>query len=594
MLRDMLRHYGIERRRLALLTMIGLLTAAVEAASLVALAPLLQAVAEGSNTYVGDVGPFEFQLTVTQLAGIAAGLVIVAFFLTLFASYASTRIVASYQLRRRIDLVESFQKAHWEVQAMAREGRLVVFSMDFVGQSAAGLNSLSVLAQNGAGLLVFTSLALLVSWQATLAISVAGALLVFLQRPLRQRAHHYAGQSAQANVGISEEISMLSLGARDICAYEVSEESSAQFRRVSRLHRKLRIRAQITSSLISPMFRTGGVLLIVGLIAYVAASGVMELAALGVVVLMLYRSMSYGQTLIGTHGSLVALSPVIDQLNEERARYANHARRVGGREIEDAHRLSFCDVSYRYPGSDKQVLDSVTFEVKRGEVVGIVGPSGAGKSTIADLLVGLRTPTSGIVQVDDHDLAEISSSSKARMIALVSQSVPILPGTVAENVKFFRHVNDEAVVAALVQVGLASLVDEMPQGIETVIGTGARAVSGGQAQRIGIARALAGGTELIVLDEPTSALDPESAETIADLVGALKNRAGIIIIAHRLSTLRTCDRVLVLEGGEITGNDSLSSLRKSNSYVRRAFELGSLDWSSPTSSGESNLEHQDR
>ena len=232
--------------------------------------------------------------------------------------------------------------------------------------------------------------------------------------------------------------------------------------------------------------------------------------------------------------------------------------------------------------------------MKRGEVVGIVGPSGAGKSTIADLLVGLRTPTSGIVQVDDHDLAEISSSSKARMIALVSQSVPILPGTVAENVKFFRHVNDEAVVAALVQVGLASLVDEMPQGIETVIGTGARAVSGGQAQRIGIARALAGGTELIVLDEPTSALDPESAETIADLVGALKNRAGIIIIAHRLSTLRTCDRVLVLEGGEITGNDSLSSLRKSNSYVRRAFELGSLDWSSPTSSGESNLEHQDR
>jgi ABC-type multidrug transport system fused ATPase/permease subunit len=157
MLRDILRRYSTERRRLALLTLIGLLTAAVEAASLVALAPLLQAVAEGSNTYAGDVGPFEFQLTVTQLAGIAAGLVIVAFFLTLFASYASTRIVASYQLRRRIDLVESFQKAHWEVQAMAREGRLVVFSMDFVGQSATGLNSLSGLAQNGAGLLVFTN-----------------------------------------------------------------------------------------------------------------------------------------------------------------------------------------------------------------------------------------------------------------------------------------------------------------------------------------------------------------------------------------------------------------------------------------------------
>jgi ATP-binding cassette, subfamily B, bacterial len=592
MLRRLLQYYGSERRQLTVLSLVGLLTAAAEATSLVALAPLLQAVAEGRDSYSGDIGPFAFDLTIAQLAGIAAVLLVIAFLFNLVGSYASARIVASYQLRRRLELVDSFQNAHWEVQASAREGRLVMFCMDFIGQSATGLNSLSTLAQNGAGLFVFLSIALLVSWEASLVITGSGIVLALLLRPLRRRAALYAGQSAQANLNSSEEISMLSLGARDIAAYSVGRESSERFRAVSRRHRQLRIRSQVTTSLISPLFRIAGLLLIVGLIAYVAATSIMEIAALGVVVLLLYRSMAYGQTLIGTHSSLVSLEPVIDQLTEEHARYSEHRRPVGNVEIDDGHCLSLSNVSYNYPGSHREALRSITFEVKRGEVIGIVGPSGAGKSTIADLLVGLRSPTSGNARIDKYEIHDLSAKSRAHTIALVSQSVPILPATVAENVKFFRPIQDEEVVAALARVGLSPLVDEMPQGRETAIGTGSRAVSGGQAQRIGIARAIAGGTDFIVLDEPTSALDPESEQTIAELLGNLKGHAGIVIIAHRLSTLRNCDRVIVVESGTITGDDTLPNLRISNSYVRKAFELGSLDWSSPADHAAS-IEHID-
>lgn len=579
MLRRLLKSFRDERKQIAVLTVFGVVTAGAEAGALVALAPLFQAVAEGSNSYTGDLGPVNVDLTVSQLSALAALLVAMGFLLSLLTNYVSSRIVNSYLLRRRLEFVRTFVAADWETQSAARDGRLVAFVMDLTGQTAQGLKGLSSLVINAAGLAVFLGVALFVSTAATLVIAITSSLIFLLQRPLRQAARRLSDESARCNVALSEELATISYGARDISAFGVGSEASSKFRQVAQYQRGVRVRGDSINSSISPLFRTLGTLMIIALIAYVGANGGIEVAALGVVVLTLYRSLSYGQALVGTHSGLVSLEPVLDQLEREYQSYRSHPRRLGLCDSSEAKTLELKDVCYRYPGSSSQVLIAVSFAVRRGEIVGIVGPSGAGKSTLADLIVGLREPTNGAIFLDAQVLTNVFYSTRVQRISLVSQAVPIIPATVSDNVNFFRELGAENTAEAITAVGLRPLIDSFPDGPLTRIGTGARALSGGQAQRLGIARAIAGKPDFLVLDEPTSALDPGSEEFVTDMIGSLRGRVGVIVIAHRLSTLRHCDRVIVMEDGQVTGDDSLHHLRNTNVYVERAFELGSLDWS---------------
>lgn len=554
--------------------------AMVEAGSLIALAPLMQVVAEGADEYVGTLGPLELKFSIFELSSIAATLVLLTLILTIATSYASARIISSNQYRRRLELVDSFIDAEWEAQDAVHDGRLVTFSLDFVNQSAHGLRDLAAFAKNVAGLVVFVGSALLVSWVATMAIATVTGLVFLLQSPIRKRARIYSAGYSECNVEISEELSTLERTARELNAYGVGTAAAAHLRRVARRQRALRVRGDVIGALPSPLFRTAGLLVIVALIASTASARGMEIAALGVVILLLYRSLSYGQNLAGVHAKLIVLVPVLEQLDEEQSRYQNRKRPVDGLEIKTANSLRLREVSYTYPGSKTPAL-AASLDFAIGEIVGVVGPSGAGKSTLVDLLVGLRQPSSGVVEISDTSLTELSDKSRARLIALVPQAVSVIPASVSENVDFYRALDEKRIDDAVDTVGLRSLVSDLPEGMNTQIGTGSRSVSGGQVQRLGIARAIAGNPDFLIMDEPTSALDPGSEELVANLIGRHRGTVGVIVIAHRLSTLRHCDRVIVIEDGRVSGDDSLEDLRETSNYVQAAFELGSLDWKQP-------------
>jgi ABC-type multidrug transport system fused ATPase/permease subunit len=234
--------------------------------------------------------------------------------------------------------------------------------------------------------------------------------------------------------------------------------------------------------------------------------------------------------------------------------------------------LAFEHVSFAYrPG--RPVLSDISFEVARGEAVGIIGPSGAGKSTLVQILLQLRTPKEGRYLVNGVPVEKFAREDWHRQIAYVPQEPRLLYGSVAANIRFLRTLDDDAVERAARLAGIHDEIVEWANGYDTIVGPRADAVSGGQQQRICLARALAARPEVIVLDEPTSALDPRSETLIQESLSGLKSEITLFIIAHRMSTLDICERVMVVVDGRLVAFDTTTLLREQNSYYRSASRL---------------------
>jgi len=580
MFRKLVRTYRNERRTLILIGILGVLTSGTEALALISIAPLVQAAAEGSETYQADWGPISVDLTLSQYALLSGGMLVTALLVQIFALYVTARLTTGYRLRARLAVIDAFQDADWSAQAMEREGWLRTLSTDNILQSSQGLRSLANWIKGAIGLTIFVAGAILVDPLAVVLIVGVLGLLSLALRPVNRLAGRISAATADLNLRSSEELATLTMTARELKIFGVVAPASKRFRYLAKTERKYQLKNQTLTGMTSPIFRSVGSLLIVALIAIAATREGGDVAATGLVALLLYRAFNYGSTLVSVHQSLVTLVPVLDQLDDgvERLRAARSRATERVPEGAQIEHLTIDHVTMRYPGASSDALHDVSAEFGAHEVIGIVGPSGAGKTTLAELLVGLRRPTSGTICYDGLELHSVTDDSRANLVTLVSQHVPLVPGSLVDNVRFFRDISEEAVDEALVGSGLESFVAELPDGRDTRIGPGARALSGGQMQRIGIARAIAGAPRFLVLDEPTSALDATTEKLVTDTIGALRGRIGVIVIAHRLTTLRHCDRVLVVEDGTISDIGSMRDLSERNEFVRHAVAVGSLSW----------------
>jgi subfamily B ATP-binding cassette protein MsbA len=212
------------------------------------------------------------------------------------------------------------------------------------------------------------------------------------------------------------------------------------------------------------------------------------------------------------------------------------------------------NVSFTYGG--RQSLRGVSATIHRGETIGIVGPSGAGKSTLISLLLRFYDPTEGAILFDGVDLRRLRHADVIDATALVQQDSYLLAGTIADNIRFGRpDASDEEVIQAGRAANLHAEVMEMEHGYDTLIGTGpaARGLSGGQRQRVCIAAALLKNAPILLLDEATSSLDSVSEEAVQVAIDRLMQGRTTFVIAHRLSTLRNADRILVLDQGRVVG-----------------------------------------
>jgi subfamily B ATP-binding cassette protein HlyB/CyaB len=227
--------------------------------------------------------------------------------------------------------------------------------------------------------------------------------------------------------------------------------------------------------------------------------------------------------------------------------------------------ISFEHVSFRYRPEGQAALEDVSFSIPAGQVVGIVGPSGSGKSTLAKLVQRLYVPQTGKVTVDGMDLALIDPSWLRRQVGVVLQENVLFNRSVRENIALADPgMPMERVIQAAKLAGAHEFILEMPQGYDTPIGEKGTGLSGGQRQRIAIARALVTNPRLLIFDEATSALDYESERIIQNNMHLMARGRTVIIIAHRLSAVRYCHRILTLEKGRLVEDDTHDNLLKSD------------------------------
>jgi ATP-binding cassette subfamily C protein len=254
--------------------------------------------------------------------------------------------------------------------------------------------------------------------------------------------------------------------------------------------------------------------------------------------------------------ALAAWRRVRDLLGAAR-RQVTHAAPAGA-----TGRLVFDRVGFTVPGSDRAILDDVSFAIEPGEIVALVGSSGAGKSTLARLAAGILTPTAGTVALDGLSPAQWEREDFARAVGYLPQSIGLLDGTILDNIRRMGDEAPEAALAAAQRAGIHELIGRLPEGYATWIGGAGYALSGGQQQRVALARALYGNPKLLILDEPNANLDQRGGEALlAALAEAKAVGAAVLVVTHRRSLLAAVDRVLSVKAGRLEGGEKPEKAR---------------------------------
>jgi len=212
--------------------------------------------------------------------------------------------------------------------------------------------------------------------------------------------------------------------------------------------------------------------------------------------------------------------------------------------------VEFKDVSYRYPDGDVDVVQHLNLKVAPGECIAVVGPSGSGKSTIMNMIIGFLRPTSGELLIDGNSIQDISLRDYRQNISVVPQNSILFSGSIRQNITYgLSKYSEEELQKVLEMAYINEFLGELPQGLDTNIGEHGGKLSGGQKQRITIARALIRNPRILILDEATSALDNISEYHVQKAISSLIKDRTTFIVAHRLSTIRNADRILVMENG---------------------------------------------
>ena len=240
----------------------------------------------------------------------------------------------------------------------------------------------------------------------------------------------------------------------------------------------------------------------------------------------------------------------IEGLRQEVVKDNNDTTKI---ELDDALRLK--DVTFAYPSKpDKIIVDKVSFDIPKNKSIALIGPSGAGKTTLADVILGVLEPQGGHIYADDIDVYE-HLHSWHKIVGYIPQSIYIIDDTIRNNVAFGvdpAEIDDTEIWRALEEAQLADFVREQPLGLDSNIGAGGVKISGGQRQRIGIARALYRNPKVLILDEATSALDNETESAVMESIEKLAGSKTMIIIAHRLTTIRNCDLIYEVKDGKVS------------------------------------------
>lgn len=522
----------------------------------------------------GLLGGLDLTVDESLLACIVLAVILMAF--QLIGSWVAAQLSAVLIRDVRAGTFTDYAQASWEVQSQRTEADLQDILIRHVNRYAEAVNSITTGTSTLVMILALTISAFIVDPIASIGIVLVGTLLFISIRPLTKIARefsraqivagrNYAERSLEA-LGMSQETRTFGVNSKVI---ELLDSATAA--EVTPIRKSLVLR-----DLVGSAYKLATVLVITLGLWSVYTFIDRGLGALGAIVVILIRALNQLATLQSSYHSLVVQAPFVDRLAQERDYLQRHRQPSGTIRVSAPLDLEFKDVGYSYP-SRERALEDVSFHIRYGEAVGIIGPSGSGKSTLVQLMLRLRSPTTGRYLLNGISADEVDDDCWFSQIAFVPQDARLLEGSVRENIVFMRGISDSSdVEGALAKAFLTEDVASLPNGLDTEIGSRRGGLSGGQRQRLAIARALLEEPSILILDEPTSALDMRSEAVVQQTLADLKGTRTLIVIAHRLSTLNLCDRIMVMEGGRLKAFGPREQLERESSFYRDAVALSRL------------------
>ena len=536
----------VERTMLAEVAAVSVATGLADATTLVGISALAVALTRGDDTI--QVAGMEWGTTTLLLVSLAAA--VTRLFLGAWAARRSGALAARVVHRHRVLVIERFLRAPWPHVSSIDIGTLQQISA--TNSQIAGAHALiwSTGLTAAVSLGVLTVVALALQPVAALAVLLLGVAAAFVMRPMQRRARHAGDIEATLARDLSVDIARLAASDLVTKTFDTGAEVQQRFDAAS-AEQVVAYRRGRTLALLSPvLFQTVVAAVVLISVAILAATDLDDLAAVGAVALLALRSMSYAQVVQQSLQTLDAQRGYLEQLLTFETELGDAAIVDGTVETPPVAALDLCGVVVDRP-SGRHRLGPVDLHIARNEVVGITGPSGAGKSTLLEVLVRVRRPSAGTLLVNDVDATTCTSASWSSRVALVPQQPLMIAGTVADNVRWFRPLDDDAVHRACELAAVADEVVRWPQGYDTPVGDGGSALSVGQRQRLCLARALAGDPDVIVLDEATSALDAASEAAITRALAGLRGSLTVVLVAHGAAALAMCDRVITIDDGRI-------------------------------------------
>lgn len=565
-----------QRSRLGLIGACSLGNGLIEAGVLILVARIAFALTKSGGEVAAQFGPLgSIELSVPMMIGIAGGAVLVKLVLQALIAWQTACVGRALTTSLREQMTSRFLNASWALQSEDRQGHLQELTTTYTSQTSAAVVAVVTLGVNVLNLVGLLGAAFVLNPLASLGATFAVVTLGLVLRPLRKATRRRSRRAAAANLRYATAITEIAGHTQEIRTTNVIPAAQQRLDLEIARHAREQFRMMFVSRLVPALYQGMALLLIVAALGAVYATGSTRLAALGAIVIILLRSLSYGQAVQQAYQTLNESLPYAERLREESDRYEEAGTRRDGLPLARIDDLAFDRVSFEYQ-ADRPVLREVTFSLRRGEVIGIIGPSGSGKSTLVQVLLRLRDPSAGRFLANGADAASFALDDWYERVAFVPQDQRLLAGTVADNIRFLRDVDADDVERAAKLAHIHDDVVAWPDGYETSVGERGASLSGGQLQRICIARSLVGAPDVLVLDEPTSALDALSESLVRETLAELGARMLVVVIAHRLSTLDICERIMVLQAGVIRGFDEPRRLEQSSAFYQEALRLAGL------------------
>jgi subfamily B ATP-binding cassette protein MsbA len=480
----------------------------------------------------------------------------------------------------RNDFYESLLKKPLEFFHRHKAGELISrLTNDILQLKNMTLTSATTILRNALLILVYIGIMVLISWQLALVTLVVAVPLSLVIGVVGRKVRKYGRRVQEKFADLTAIIQEAILNIRIVLAYAMGRYERDKFKKENKKFYKKSVKMVRTSAIASPFSEFMSIVITLFIIGYG-----------GTLVLNPAHALTPGKFFLFLGALLSTLHPVkeisgvytninkglasaerVFSIIDEPATIKDKKDAIPIKELKKS--INFNHVSFSYPGSE-EVINDITFSIKKGESVALVGPSGGGKSTLMDLLLRFYDPKGGYIAIDGIDIRNYKVDDLRRLTGVVTQETILFDDTIANNIAYGRlDAKFEDIVVAAKAANAYEFILQLEDGYNTVIGERGVKLSGGQRQRIAIARAILKNPQILIFDEATSSLDSESEFLVQEAIARLMKNRTTFVIAHRLSTIRNCNRILVIDKGSILEQGTHEELIAKNGLYKRLYDM---------------------